>query len=259
MNMMERAATQAQQPDIYFASQHPIQNLCEIVAQKDFALVSSRKIAGLLSAIEPGAMNEWSEFQQSWNRLEQDMYMRDGGTYRFRRHATYSCTPGSLYPRHEAHLPHYQSPDYNSLNGDIVRHFVPIEPGITQNKVMTAALELCCTTFSRLAPYYTWHIEVQQFRINASQRVASPTPEDIHRDGVNFVFMMMVNRVNVLNGETSIYDRHKRPLSQYTLSEAMEVAIVNDEQTLHGVTPIIQLDPLQPAYRDVLVITFSKR
>jgi hypothetical protein len=39
----------------------------------------------------------------------------------------------------------------------------------------------------------------------------------------------------------------------------MEVAIVNDEQTLHGVTPIIQLDPLQPAYRDVLVITFSKR
>lgn len=63
----------------------------------------------------------------------------------------------------------------------------------------------------------------------------------------------------MVNGETSIYDRHKRPLSQYTLSEAMEVAIVNDEQTLHGVTPIIQLDPLQPAYRDVLVITFSKR
>ena len=152
-----------------------------------------------------------------------------------------------------------QSLDYNSLNGDIVRHFAPIKPSITQNKVMTAALELCCTTFSRMAPYYTWHIEVHQFRINASQLAASPTPEGVHRDGVNFVFMMMVNRVNVVNGETSIYDRHKRPLSQYTLSKAMEVAIVNDEQTLHGVTPIIQLDPLQPAYRDVLVITFSKR
>ncbi|QKZ07821.1 2OG-Fe dioxygenase family protein [Pseudomonas eucalypticola] len=88
---------------------------------------------------------------------------------------------------------------------------------------------------------------------------ASPTPEGVHRDGLNFVFMMMVNRVNVVNGEISICDRHKRPLSRYTLSEAMEVAIVNDEQTLHGVTPIIQLDPLQPAYRDVLVITFSKR
>ena len=56
MNMMERATTQVQQHDIYFASQHSIQNLCEIVAQMDFALVSSRKIASLLSAIEPGIM-----------------------------------------------------------------------------------------------------------------------------------------------------------------------------------------------------------
>lgn len=57
--------------------------------------------------------------------------------------------------------------------------------------------------------------------------------------------------------EQDLYMR--APLSQYTPSEAMEVAIVNDEQTMHGVTPIIQPDPLQPAYRDVLVITFSKR
>lgn len=54
--------------------------------------------------------------------------------------------------------------------------------------------------------------------------------------------MMLVNRVNVINGETSIYDRYKRPLTHYTLSEAMEAAIVNDEQVMHGVTPIIQLD-----------------
>lgn len=50
MNLMERVTTQLQQQVIYFASQHSIQNLCEIVAQKDFALVSSRKIASLLSA-----------------------------------------------------------------------------------------------------------------------------------------------------------------------------------------------------------------
>ncbi|WP_060478871.1 MULTISPECIES: 2OG-Fe dioxygenase family protein [Pseudomonas] len=259
MDTMERATIQTQQQDFYFASQHSVQNLCEIVAQKDFAIMSSRKIAGLLSAIDPDVQEDWAEFQQSWNRLEQDRFMRDGGTYRFRRHATYSATPGSISPKLEAHQPHYQSLAYNTLNGDIARHFAPIEAGITQNKVMNAALELCCTTFSRLAPYYTWHIEVHQFRINASEQGASPTPEGVHRDGVNFVFMMMVNRVNVVNGETSIFDRHKRPLTQYTLSEAMEAAIVNDEQTMHGVTPIIKLDTLQPGYRDVLVITFSKR
>lgn len=259
MNTMERISAQETFGQAYFSSQHSLHDLCETVAQKDFAFLPSRKITSLLSAIEPGALEDWDRFAQSWNRLEQDMFMKDGGTYRFRRHATYSAEPGTTTPRLEAHQPHYQSLDYNSLNGGIARAFAPIEPDISQNRVLTAALELCCTSFGRLAPYYAWHIEVHQFRINASQLAASPTPEGIHRDGVNFVFMMMVNRTNVVNGETTIYDRHKRPLSQYTLAEPMEAAIVNDEQVMHGVTPIIQLDLQQPAYRDVLVITFRKR
>lgn len=236
-----------------------IHNLCENVAQKDFTFLSIRKTSSLLSALAPDFMDDWHAFQESWNRLEQDTYMRDGGTYRFRRHATYSAVPDSNCPVLESHQPHFQSLDYNNLNGGIARNFAPIEFEISNNKVLSAALELCCASFNRLAPYYAWHIEVHQFRINASQLAASPTPEGIHRDGVNFVFMMLVNRVNVVNGETAIYDRNKRPLSRYTLAGEMEAAIVNDERVMHGVTPIIQLDPDQPAYRDVLVITFSKR
>ncbi|NWD70606.1 2OG-Fe dioxygenase family protein [Pseudomonas gingeri] len=236
-----------------------INDLCESVAQKDFAFFSARKTKSLLSAQDPDLMSDWPAFQESWNRLEQDLYMKDGGTYRFRRHATYSATPASSNPKLESHQPHYQSLDYNNLNGGIARHFAPIEPGIVNNKVLNAALELCCESFGRLAPYYTWHIEVHQFRINASQLEVSPTPEGIHRDGVSFVFMMLVNRVNVVNGETAIYDRNKSPLSRYTLASEMEAAIVNDERVMHGVTPIVQLDLDQPAYRDVLVITFSKR
>ncbi len=48
MNLMERATTQVQQQEVCFARQYSIQNLCEIVAQRDFTLVSSRKIASLL-------------------------------------------------------------------------------------------------------------------------------------------------------------------------------------------------------------------
>jgi hypothetical protein len=65
-------------------------------------------------------------------------------------------------PRLELHQPHYQSLNYNSLNGGIPRDFAPIEPEISHNRVLTAALELYCTTFGRLAPYYAWHIEVHQ-------------------------------------------------------------------------------------------------
>ncbi|MFB4394236.1 MULTISPECIES: 2OG-Fe dioxygenase family protein [unclassified Pseudomonas] len=259
MNTMERVKPTGTISQTYFASQHSVHNLCENIAQKDFSFISSRKLASLLSAIEPDVTEDWAEFQQSWNRLEQDQFMRDGGTYRFRRHATYSVAPGATSAKLEPHQPHYQSLDYNNLNGGIARDFAPIEPGISRNKVFTAALELCCTLFGRMSPFFAWHVEVHQFQINASQLAASPTPEGVHRDGVNFVFMMMVNRVNVVSGETTIYDRNKKPLSKYTLAEEMEAAIVNDEQVMHGVTPILQLDPQQPAFRDVLVITFKKR
>lgn len=236
-----------------------VRNLCEKVAQKDFIFLAGRKTTKLLTAMDPGVMDDWHAFQESWNRLEQDAYMRDGGTYRFRRHGTYSAGPGIQCPVMEPHQPHFQSTDYNSLNGGIPRYFAPIEGEISEGKVLRSALKLCCASFSSLAPYYSWHIEVHQFRINASQLPASPTPEGIHRDGVNFVFMMLVNRVNIVNGETSIYDRDRRPLSSLTLAHELEAAIVNDERVLHGVTPVIQIDPELPAYRDVLVITFSKR
>ncbi|MCE8040146.1 2OG-Fe dioxygenase family protein [Halomonas desiderata] len=239
-------------------AQPPIDNLCKLLAQKDYCFLTAKKMQDLLYSVDETSLEDWKAFQDSWNRLQQDSYMRDGGTYRYRRHATYSAVPSGNTARLEAHQPHYQSTDYNTLNGGIARDFAHIEDAIISNKVMIAALEFCCACFTRLAPYYAWHIEVHQFRIDASHTRASPTPEGIHRDGVNFVFMMLVNRINVVNGETSIYNLDKKRLSSYTLATPFEAAIVNDERVMHGVTPIINLDKNNPGYRDVLVITFSK-
>lgn len=132
---MDRANASASSDDIYFASQHSVHNLCETVAQKDFSFLQSHEVVGLLSATEPEAFSEWRAFQESWNRLDQDRFMKDG----------YAATP-------------------------------PTAPA------------------------------------QAARRLV-----------------------------------------------VMETAIVNDERVMHGVTPIIQLDPNLPAYRDVLVVTFSKR
>ena len=52
--------------------------------------------------------------------------MADGGRYRRRRHAVYAATGGGAIVR-AAHQPHYQSLDYNTLNGGIARWFEPIE------------------------------------------------------------------------------------------------------------------------------------
>ena len=233
-------------------------NLCKIITNKNFCFLPASKTYNLLSCVNNINLGDWEAFQQSWNRLDIDQYMGDGGTYRYRRYATYSTVPGRQIIRRENHQPHYQSVEYNGLNGGIMRHFAPIEDNIAESMIMSSILIFCHELFRKLASFNNWHIEVHQFRIDASQNIAHPTPEGIHRDGVNFIFMLMINRLNIVNGESNIYDLSKKRLANFTLMDPYDAAIVNDEQVMHGVSSIVQVDTTKKAYRDMLVVTFRK-
>jgi hypothetical protein len=225
--------------------------------RQGYAMLTSEQLCSLMGSVDAEALADWSDFQDSWQRLEQDHYMGDGGTYRYRRHAVFHAAAGGGI-RGLAHQPHYQSTDYNRLNGGIARHFAPIEPAIADSKVLRTALALCQRIFAGLQPGADWQIEVHQFRILASQSQAMPTPEGIHRDGVSYVFMLLVNRVHVQHGVSRIYDTQLRELACYTLATPLEAAIVDDERTLHAVTPILASEAVAAGYRDMLVITFKR-
>lgn len=226
------------------------------LAREGFVCLPAGHAGPLLAGVNGFTAHDWAAFQDSWNRLERDRYMADGGSYRERRHATYSA-PASGAMRQEPHRPHYQSLAYNPLNGGVARHFAPIEPDIAQGPVLDALLSCCRDLFDGLAPARDWHIEVHQFRIDAARSGATPTPEGVHRDGVDFVFMMLVRRLNIQGGETRIRDQAGRTLARFTLATPFDTAIVNDARVLHGVTPVTPQDPVQPAWRDVLVVTFA--
>lgn len=49
-----------------------------------------------------------------------------------------------------------------------------------------------------------------------------PTPEGMHRDGVDWVLVLLVSRVNISEGETSIGDRAMRPLGSFTLTDPLD-------------------------------------
>jgi hypothetical protein len=104
-----------------------------------------------------------------------------------------------------------------------------------------------------------WHIELHQFRIEARDgQKGNPTPEGVHRDGVDFVIVVMINRVNIDSGATTIYNLDNELVGEFTLLDTFDMAIVNDHKVYHGVTPITQKVAAQEAYRDVLVITYKK-
>ena len=207
-----------------------------------------------------GALADWDAFSASWNRLPHDGYMADGGRYRRRRHATFAIARDGAIER-RPHQPHYQSRDYNPLNGGVVRWFEPIEDAIGAGATMSATLQFCARTFDALAPpeVTSWHVEVHQFRIEPlGEAAGNPTPEGRHQDGVDYVLVLMVRRHNIESGTTTLHTVDGRELGNFTLREPLDMVLLDDARLLHGVTPVRALDPDQPAYRDVLVVTFRR-
>jgi hypothetical protein len=232
-------------------------DLVAAIGQAGFAFVHSEAMRALLTPI--GALSDWESFTGSWNALELDRYMADGGRYRRRRHAVFAAQAASPIER-QAHQPHYQTLEYNPVHGGIARWFEPITPEIAAGATLQTVLAFCRRLFERLtgcAP--AWRIEVHQFRIEARGGEAGrPTPEGLHRDGVDYVLVLLVNRRNIASGTTSIHALDGRTLGEFTLTDPLDAALVDDSRVAHGVTPVEAIEPSQPAYRDVLVVTFKQ-
>ncbi len=206
-----------------------------------------------------GALSDWHAFAESWNHLELDPYMADGGRYRRRRHAVYGAADDGPIAR-QPHQPHYQALEYNPLHGGIARWFEPIAPEVGDGSSMRTILAFCRSLFGGLAPATrAWRIEVHQFRIEAQPGVEGrPTPEGLHRDGVDYVLVLLVARRNIASGVTTIHALDGRALGSFTLTDPFDAALVDDRRVAHGVTPVDAIDPAAPAYRDVLVVTFAR-
>jgi hypothetical protein len=162
-----------------------IQQLVQLVREKGFCRLSGDRVRSLLLRHYPPSLQDWPAFQESWSQLALDEYMADRGRYRKRRYAVLSAAAPGHTLQIQPHQPHYQSRDYNRLNGGVQRYFEPINETILSGSAMSSLLTLAHGLFDRLLPCSGWHIEVHQFRIEADgAQAALPTPEGPHRDGV---------------------------------------------------------------------------
>ncbi|RUL67240.1 hypothetical protein EKH79_00645 [Dyella dinghuensis] len=226
--------------------------------REGFCFVTAQTMQPLFESV--GALSDWQAFADSWNQLGPDSYLAAKGRFRRRRHATFSANAQGTVQL-EPHQPHYQSLQYNTLQGDIQRWFEPVEPAIANGASLQTILAFCNGFFSSLAPQtLNWHVEVHQFRIEASvENAGEPTPEGSHRDGVDFVLVLLIDRHNIASGTTTIHTPDGKPLGDFTLTHPLDAALIHDPRVFHGVTAVTPLDPSEPAHRDVLVVTFKAK
>ena len=217
-----------------------------------FARVSGREMLATLGVHGPA----WQEFARSWDDLGPDLYMADGGRYRRRRHAAFRCQQSEFVRK--PHQPHFQSPNYNPLNGDVQRWFEAVHQETIDNPVMQAVFAFCADSFGATGAQ-PWHVEMHQFRIEAQEgQVGRPTPEGLHRDGVDWVFVMLIERRNVREGVTRIGAPDGSALGEFTLASPGDAVLIDDHRILHGVTEIHAVEPNLTAWRDALVVTFAE-
>lgn len=222
-----------------------------------YAFVGGVAMRSLLEA--GGVLADWPAFAASWDSLGPDPYLEISGRHRRRRHAVFSIAAAGA-PHREPHQPHYQSRDYNHLQGGIERWFEPVLPTCV-GPSLTRIIEFGRDLFGELAPTARdWRIEVHQFRIEARPDAAGePTPEGVHRDGVDYVLVLMIDRTNIERGTTTIHAPDGRELGSFTLAHPFDASLVVDDRVRHGVTPVVPKNPHAPAHRDVLVVTYRDR
>ena len=220
----------------------------QALREDGFAVASAQTVAQICKT----SVESLESLNRFWEGLPRDPYLKDGGRYRFRRHASYEIKNNvlTLVP----HRAHWQPVDYNALHGGIERWFEPVQSAVMNDPAWQAVLLGLANLLSGLKPVTTWFVEAHQFRIDTTDGIGRPTPEGAHRDGVDFVAVFLLERVGIKGGETRIFDAQGSAGLRFTLTQPWSLLLMNDERMIHESTPIQPL--AKYGYRDTLVLTF---
>ena len=221
--------------------------LIATLRQQGFAVLDAQRVATLAGL----PLADLNALLPSWNDLPADQYLKDGGRYRSRRHASYQVLGADVLA--VPHRAHWQPLDYNALHGGMQRWFDPVAPETAALNGWNALLQALGTVASALKGAQTWFVEAHQFRIDTADGIGRPTPEGAHRDGVDVVAVFLVGRHGVKGGETRVFEADGPHGQRFTLTEPWSLLLLDDARVIHESTPIQPL--ASGGHRDTLVIT----
>ena len=215
--------------------------------QQGVAVLSPQSVCTLAGVDLP----QLQALQASWNDLPPDRYLKDGGRYRRRRHASLVVEGGQVRP--VAHRAHWQPLSYNALHGGMQRWFEPMSETVLSQPAWQRLLLWLGQVASSVQGPQPWYTEAHQFRIDTTDGIGRPTPEGAHRDGVHWVAVFLIGRHGIKGGETRVFDVDSPRGQRFTLTEPWSLLLLDDQRVIHETTPIQPVDG--EGWRDTLVLT----
>jgi hypothetical protein len=226
----------------------PPEQLLEHLHRQGFAVLGADAVCQL-AGVSAQALQA---LEASWNDLPPDRYLKDGGRYRRRRHASLKVRADGVET--VPHRAHWQPLSYNALHGGMQRWFEPMQSDVLALPAWQALLQSLAAVASQVQGGATWYTEAHQFRIDTTDGIGRPTPEGAHRDGVDWVAVFLIGRHGIKGGETRVFDIDSPRGQRFTLTEPWSLLLLNDHRVIHETTPI---QPMTDAggWRDTLVVT----
>jgi hypothetical protein len=153
---------------------------------------------------------------------------------------------------------------YNALHGGIDRWFEPCEEAFASSAALKDFLLNLALQFDQTQKSddssKPWFVEVHQFRIDTTDGIGRPTPEGAHRDGVEYVAVLMLERHGIKGGETRVFESDGPQGQRFTLQKPFSLLLLDDARVVHETTPIQPIDPkaAEQGWRDTLVVTYRR-
>ena len=227
----------------------PLDGLDAALRERGYAILQPDAVAALAGV----DLQDLVALQPSWDDLPLDEYLKDGGRYRQRRHASFTVQGDAV--QDVPYRPHWQPLDYNALHGGMERWFAPVAPATLAQADWRALLRWLARVADALQGTQPWYGEAHQFRIDTTDGIGRPTPEGAHRDGVDLVAVFLVARHAIKGGETRVFELDGPKGQRFTLEEPWSVLLLQDARVIHESTPIQPAEEGGHGHRDTLVVT----
>jgi hypothetical protein len=192
----------------------------------------------------------------AWS-LPKDQYYHSGDRFRSLNRFKARIVEGgvSVLPWDDTQ-PYVQHEKYNSALGGQLRKYAPLPLKIAASAGIRKIIShhLRYLPLSELGASYLVNMHVVRFSASPS-RPCDTSPSGLHKDGEKYLATHLLARCGATGGEVLITDNDKHEMDRFTLREAGECYVFDDDRVWHMLTPVQTREGSQFAFRDT--VTFD--
>lgn len=189
----------------------------------------------------------------AWS-IPRDQYYDGGDRYRSLNRLRAEIVEGGVkvWATDES-TPYVQLEKYNTTIGGKPREYAPLPKAIvdTAGVHKLIAYHLCYLPLSTVGTKYLVNMHVIRFTAKPG-RPCDTSPPGLHKDGEKYIATHLLGRCGAQGGEVIITDNDKHEIDRFTMREAGECYVFDDDRVWHMLTPVVVLEGNEYAHRDTL-------